>query len=764
MKRQPSRLSCCVRLSSAVLILTASLLLCYAPATRRSRTPAAEAGSFIATDSPSGADGGLTKRSKGGDQRTRDPGQTLERTSFQTGGAYDPRLDIKADVAMVYGINGDLAERLHGWRDHGYITQVMTGVAWGEYQDYFSGQWDGRSHADEAQTDRDGNPILHGPTVPYVAPSESYGRYLCGGVKRAMDAGAEAIYLEEPEFWVRAGYSGSFQREWQAYYHEPWRPPHSSPDAQYRASKLKYFLYRRALQQVFDFVLDYNRQTGKHVRCYVPTHSMLNYAQWRIVSPEQSLVRLNGCDGYIGQVWTGTARTPNLYRGELKERTFETAFLEYGVLANLVRSTGRRMYYLNDPVEDNPDHTWEDYRRNWESTLVASLFWPEVWRYEVTPWPDRPFMGRYPTAGGGKPERVGIPPGYATELMTVFGALDNMKQPRVSWDCGTRGLGILVSDTMMFQRGEPSPSDPHLSSFYGLAMPLLKTGIPVQPVQMENLAIPGYLKPFRVLLLTYEGMKPPSPALHQSLAEWVRGGGVLVFVDDGSDPYNAVREWWNTGDLHYPSPAAHLFEQLGIGDRGGEYRIGRGAVIHRKVSPAVLARKEAGAETVIGLARAACGKASLAWKTTSSLILRRGPYVVAAGLDQSASTAVKTLAGRFVNLFDAKLTVVRQVALAPGSRFLLLDLDRQRGAGPRVLASASKVLDVRADTNRLLFHSEGPRGVIAATRVALPAPPKTVKAGSYPDAQVKVTWDAESDTALVEFPSAPEGVEVEVSF
>lgn len=340
----------------------------------------------------------------------RDSPQRLERTSFQTGRPYDPRIDIKADVAMVYGINGNVAERMTSWREKGYLTQVMTGVAWGQYQDYFSGRWDGRSHEDEAQTDRYGRAVLHGPTVPYVAPSETYGKYLCGGVQRAIDAGAEAIYLEEPEFWVRSGYSGSFQREWQAYYHEPWIPPHASPDAQYRASKLKYFLYRRALQQVFDFVAEYNRRTGRHVRCYVPTHSMLNYAQWRIVSPEQSLVRLNGCDGYIGQVWTGTARTPNLYRGVLKERTFETAFCEYGVLHNLVRSTGRTMYYLNDPVEDNPNHTWEDYRRNWECTLVASLFWPDVWHYEVTPWPERPFTGRYPTAGGRQSERAAIPP------------------------------------------------------------------------------------------------------------------------------------------------------------------------------------------------------------------------------------------------------------------------------------------------------------------------------------------------------------------
>jgi hypothetical protein len=84
------------------------------------------------------------------------------------------------------------------------------------------------------------------------------------------------------------------------------------------------------------------------------------------------LARLRGCDGYIAQVWTGTSRTPNVYRGVRRERTFETAFLEYGAMQNLVRATGRTVWYLNDPIEDNPDHDWTDYRTNWESTLVAS--------------------------------------------------------------------------------------------------------------------------------------------------------------------------------------------------------------------------------------------------------------------------------------------------------------------------------------------------------------------------------------------------------
>ena len=71
----------------------------------------------------------------------------------------------------------------------------------------------------------------------------------------------------------------------------------------------------------------------------------------------------------------------------------------------MVRPTGRKVWFLADPVEDNPNRSWNDYKRNYECTLTASLFWPEVSRYEVMPWPDRIFQGKYPkkdldSAGG----------------------------------------------------------------------------------------------------------------------------------------------------------------------------------------------------------------------------------------------------------------------------------------------------------------------------------------------------------------------------
>src|SRR5690242_3799549 len=186
--------------------------------------------------------------------------QSEERLSFQTHDPYHPREHLNADVAMVYGIDKSLPRRIDTWRDHGYTIHVMTGVAWGECQDYYFGRWDGKRREDEAQTEKNGEKIGHGGDVYYMSPGDDYGRYLCEGVKRALDAGAEAIHLEEPEYWVRSGWEGNFKRQWQQYYNEPWIEPDSSPDAQYRTSKLKYHLYTKALATVFDFVKQYNKE------------------------------------------------------------------------------------------------------------------------------------------------------------------------------------------------------------------------------------------------------------------------------------------------------------------------------------------------------------------------------------------------------------------------------------------------------------------------------------------------------------------------
>lgn len=738
----------------------------------------------IASVASSQADAQLAKR------------KAEQRLSFQTGDPWSPRINLNADVAMVYGIGPKMPGLVSSWREHGYTVQLMTGVAWGGYEDYLDGKFDGQSHWDQAQTDVDGNHIVHGgnPMVPYMSPGEDYGKYLSTGVKRALDEGVTAVYLEEPEFWARSGWEGNFKREWKTYYGEDWQAPNSSPDAQYRASKLKYYLYRRALGQVFDYVSAYGKKHGQTIPCYVATHSLINYSTWKIVSPESSLLGV-GAAGYIAQVWTGTARVPNMYDGKLAQRTFETAFLEYGSMQNLVRASGRRIWYLNDPVADNGNNIWSDYRWNWQGTLTASLMQPEVWRYEIMPWPKRVFTGLHPataldvvkyrqelstnptgampSAPAKKPDvaMIGIPKAYETELQTVISALGDMKQPDTRWRvAGTRDVGVLVSDTMMFERADPQPSDQYLGSFYGLALPLVMRGIPAEPVQMESATAAGFLSRYKLLLLTYEGQKPPTPTFHAALAQWVRNGGALLVVDNDDDPYNAVREWWNTAPMAYKTPREHLFKLLGIpADGEGMYHVGRGVVLAERVSPAALTYRPDGSETLRGYARQAAAAVHLPWSEASALVLERGPYMIAAGLDEGISGQQPvTLTGRYVDLFDENVPVRTNITLAPGTRDVLYDLDYDglgydaAHIGPRIVAAACRISGEQYAAGKLSFKADGIEQTNAVVRIQSRRKPVSVSIGGKELAAGK--YEVDGDTVLLRFANSVEPVEIDVRF
>ena len=92
----------------------------------------------------------------------------LERTCFQTGQPYSDATNLRSDVAIVYGIDPGLPKRVASWRERGYRIHVMTGVSWGNYQDYLYGRFDSVNHEDEAQTDRRGQKISHGGDVYYM--------------------------------------------------------------------------------------------------------------------------------------------------------------------------------------------------------------------------------------------------------------------------------------------------------------------------------------------------------------------------------------------------------------------------------------------------------------------------------------------------------------------------------------------------------------------------------------------------------------------
>jgi hypothetical protein len=511
----------------------------------------------------------------------------------------------------------------------------------------------------------------------------------------------------------------------------------------------------------------YGKQHNRDINCYVPTHSMINYASWGIVSPESALLEV-GADGFIAQVWTGTARTPNLYNGRERQRTFETAFLEYGAMQNIVRASGKRVWYLNDPVEDNAHHSWWDYRTNWESTLVASLLQPEVWHYEVMPWPHRIYEKEYPATQPGSRNagrhvpRIPIPDEYETELQAVISAMGDMYQPRerVGWEhVGTLQSGVLVSDTLMFQRWGPNSSDSDLGHFYGLALPLLMSGLPVEPVQIETAELHRY----KTLLLSYEGQKPPKPEFHDALAAWVKAGGALIVIDDDHDPFNTVREWWNSGDMRYVTPRHHLFDKLGLAhDATGQHKVGQGTVVFESDSPSRLSRTDGGADRVRVAVKQAMAATGQTWKESPALVLRRGPYVIAAGLDDVATdTRPATLKGRFIPLFDAAQPIVHDYRVGPGARGLLVDLDRYPKDHVGVVAAACRVTNEKVTEESVTFDTIGQAETNAVVSILLPRTPKAVTINGEP--LPAEAFDHSDGVLRLRFPNRAEAIRVAIS-
>lgn len=695
------------------------------------------------------------------------------KTVFQVSDAWNAAYDVRADGAIVYGINdagGNFKERAKSWKDKGYIIQFMTGIAWGQYKDYFKGQYDGKEHFDEGQKMKNGEIIWHGHDVPYTVPTDGYVDYIKGLTKQAIDAGVTAIYLEEPEFWARAGYSDAFKNEWQKFYKAPWQAQDESPEATYLSSKLKYDLYFNALKEVFEYVHTYSKSIGKKVKCYVPTHSLINYASWEIVSPEASLAQLPHMDGYIAQVWTGTSRERIYFNGDFKERTFENAFLEYGSMVSMTAPTGREMFFLTDPIEDR-SQTWADYKKNYQATFTAQLLYPTVASYEVMPWPPRIYLGKFKMEEG--QERQPLSKAYGTQMQVMINALNSMPVSKNKIN-GTKGINVLLANSIMFQRFpiHQGYKDPSLSNFYGMVLPLLKRGIPVGTVHMENLELESGLKDTKVLIMSYANMKPLSAKNHIVLAKWVKDGGMLIYYGRDDDPFQKVTEWWNKDGNKYNSPSEHLFELMTIKPEVSKtsYSFGKGNVFIVRENPKELVLKKQNDSFFLDVVATAYHNVSRKYdlQLKNYYYLERGPYDIVAVLDESTSKEPLQINGPVIDLFDPELPVLQAKIVSPGEQSFLYDLNRIKNKKrPQVLCSASRVSKEISREKSYSFCVKSPSNTMNVTRILLPIEPKETKLlddKNQPIKEFTASWHEGSKTYLLKFENNSNGIQVNIKW
>ena len=148
------------------------------------------------------------------------------------------------------------------------------------------------------------------------------------------------------------------------------------------------------------------------------------------------------------------------------------------------------------------------------------------------------------------------------------------------------------------------------------------------------------------------------------------------------------------------------------------------------------------------------------------MVMERGPYTVAAVLDETEHSVPLTLSGRYIDLYSARLDIAENPVLAPGSVGLyynLSKLDPARDAD--ILAAAARISRFTATARSCKFTATANEGSGCVVRLYVRRPPKAASAVcAKSEIPVAWTYDAVTSTVLFEFKNSPEGVQVRMSF
>jgi hypothetical protein len=713
-------------------------------------------------------------------------------TTYQTGGAFTEPLYIPSDSVMVYTLDpGNYANWAN--RSDIYTIDMMIAInrADTSYVDAPPG------HRDEIQMRKDGSLLNHpsSASVFYMVPTEGFIDNLCNQLEACIKIKAPGmIALEEPEIFDDGCYSTSFKTEWQNYYGEVWKDPDSSPIARYQTSALIVHLFERAITQISTRV----KAICPETKIYIATHSTVNYDDYGITAGIDRYAALPGVDGIIGQTWSDTARMKLKYNGTEQTDVYSYAALEYASYMDTVEDID--FYALADSKADNPDLSWADYRYLYHQTIAASLMQPEIHMFEVLPWPDRSFLA--------------APDTYKTEQLNVFAALKGLSGKASELTAGTAKIALGISDTMSWH--DEKTSKQPLQAFEGLSIPLIKDGIPLKIKSLDFIKTAQDLADIDVLILSYEIMKPAKEQTNIAIAEWVKSGGVLLYVG-GHDAVEKMPDaWWSPEG----TPLKNLFNHLGLADievnapktlpnffkwvgagldtfdeikinlmrlRFGDkasnaaftgnvntvlksgsdsigisQSVGNGRVLAFGF-PAYLTSTLGGAGLTRSLVKYALTYTGSEYNRQNLVSINRGGFVSAHAFNKKA-----TIEGKFIDIFDSELGIVFNPTIEKDGSCLLFDIADLDLSVPRLAFTGGKLTGNPVETaGSTQFTVTGPSLADISTRLVCaqgtyPQSVSVIREGKAITPYIK--WDASTSSLLLQFEGAVSGVAVEVTW
>jgi hypothetical protein len=730
----------------------------------------------------------------------RPPENAQPNILFQTNVAYDPRVDLRADQVIVHRHGSTMegvAEGLETWQEAGHDVVRMFFVSSDAGQHFEQGRVTGEPRPDVMEMTADGSVLRIENHRAYIFPDDDWVDYVATFIDHAIAHGAVGVAPEEPFGHAQTGYEEAYKRLWERSTGTPWSPPHASPRAFWQAGRFKSAHFLDMIERLSDHSNAAALEQGVPFDFLLPIHSPLSNMAGGRIFPNVGSIGLEHVDAWIAQVWQGPVlwALGNL-AGEKHDGFMESAISLYGTFAELARNTDQTMYFLVDPVEDDPQRTWATYKERYEQCVVAMLQYPWVDHYEVMPWPDRIFLPGY-GMGSGTPG----PSDYLTQLMAVIAALHEMPGADAQPSPNDQGFGVFLADSASWEIH--GPQSPGFDSFHGLYLPFAAEGVLVRLPWLERADEPGYLDDFRVLALSYDLQKPVRPKLHQGVLEWVRAGGWLVLVG-GASAYDDVDAWWNQDG--FASPGAALLHAAGAQARpepghsvtgvvlsDGEtfewdgavdalvyhdvpeaqtlartqdgdvvafaHPLGQGGVVALGTPAAWAAKSEAGVQVFQKVVQYAASQNGGELQRMNTVSIERGPWTAAWVVD-----APEQFTGAFVDVFDPALPVVVDPVYPPGASALLKRIEPEP-ARPSILFATHRLVFAESREQELVFVMEGPSETLAAARVASPDGKNRIAESSARNAEgadvpVLHKYDPDSRSSLVQFPYHPQGVAV----
>lgn len=711
-------------------------------------------------------------------------------TTFQYGGTYRESIQLPTDAIMVYawkmeGTQGvkNLISTWKGYR-HLYSVNMMT------IMNRAGSDWLSRDEdfADAIQIDKSGNRLTHSGTgdsaVYYLVPTEDFIEYVWEIVSTAMElAPLESIVFEEPDMWHASGYSEAFKQEWEDYYDEPWQDQTSSPEAMMKSMRLKVHLIDRLMREISDRMkLEY-----PDTKIYLASHSTNSYNSIGIASGLNHYIDSGIYDGLIGQTWTDTVGVGLMQNGSEIRYGYMMGALEY---ASYAQTAGDKTFFaLADPVGDGitKGKAESDYYDRYYATIVAQLMQPEINRFEVMPWPNRCF------------EAGSID--YRITQLNVIAAVTEVSGKAATVSAGTPGITYLISDSHSWQNDPTGKWALNSESgLLGVTLPLLTDGIPLKIGSMEMIDDVSDLDGIQLLLLSFDCQKPLSREVCEAIAKWIKNGGKCLYVGGHDRFEESEYEWWaeygsplqalldmmetdvtvtmpeidRTEDIvwtedgsvmGYVEPRYDTFAAAFKGDGkeimtlgngknaevvGLDCEVGKGRIILVGLPSALYAEMKTGTEQMRAIAAYACQYIDYEYTPASLLWTKRGNVVAAHSIGKQ-----NYIGGKFVNLFDSKLSVSNGYTLQAGESALLYDVTDLDLSVPRLAFSGGKVTSLVEEADKTVYKVLSPTGIYVASTVLCRDGlyPKSIAVTDYKgktEYPFAYAWDNEHDALLIQ--------------